>query len=104
MNIGLSSLKSRRAWLVPNFVVWGLEGLGEIEYLEVEQIDGTKSVGFSSTGIGDTSQSVSFGNLIDVRGNTLPGTIQRPLVTVRLHSEAQVFVVGAESSSSFKIA
>jgi len=91
-------------WLVPDFVVWGLPGLGEIEYLDVENIDGTKSVSFGSAGIGDTSQSVTFANLTDVRGNSLPAFLNRSLVTVRSHDQSQVFVVGTETDSGFKIA
>jgi len=91
-------------WLVPDFVVWGLPGLGEIEYLDVENIDGTKSVSFGSAGIGDTSQSVTFANLTDVRGNSLPAFSNRSLVTVRSHDQSQVFVVGTETDSGFKIA
>jgi len=104
MNAGLNKLKSRRLWVVPNFVVWGLAGLGEIEYLNVEQVDSTKSISFGSIGIGDTAQSVSFVNLVDVRGNALPSVIRRPLVTARPHDESQVFVVGTETDSGFKIA
>jgi hypothetical protein len=104
MNVGLNKLKSRRLWVVPNFIVWGLAGLGEIEYLNVEQVEGTKSVSFGSAGIGDTAQSVSFANLVDVRGNTLPASIQRPLVTARSHDQSRVFVIGTETNSGFKIA
>lgn len=104
MNDGLNTLKSRRMWLVPDFVVWGLSGLGEIEYLNVENVEGTKSILFGSAGIGDTSQLVTFASLTDVRGNFLPASIKRPLVTARSHNEAQVFVVGSETNSGFKIA
>lgn len=104
MNDGLNTLKSRRMWVVPDFVVWGLSGLGEIEYLVVENIDGTKSVAFGSAGIGDTSQSVTFANLTDVRGNSLPALINRPLVTARSHGQSQVFVIGSETNTAFKIA
>ncbi|HEX2897811.1 MAG TPA: hypothetical protein VHP63_07160 [candidate division Zixibacteria bacterium] len=104
MNDGLNTLKSRRIWLVPDFVVWGISGLGEIEYLDVENIDGTKSVSFGSAGIGDTSQSVAFANLTDVRGNDLPALINRPLVTARSHDQSQAFVIGTETDSGFKIA
>ncbi len=104
MYSGLNSLKSRRLWAVPNFVVWGLAGLGDIEYLNVEQVDGAKFVSFGSAGIGDVSQSVSFASLVDIRGNTLPASIQRPLVTARSHDQFQGFVIGTETNSGFKIA
>jgi hypothetical protein len=104
MNFGLNILNSRRMWVVPNFVVWGLSGLGEIDYLNLEEAGGTKSVFFGSIGIGDTAQSVSYSNLIDVRGNNLPVNIKRPVVTARSQSESQVYLVGSETGSGFKIA
>ena len=104
MNAGLTKLKSRRMWVVPGFVVWGLSGLGEVEYLNIEQVDSTKSVSFGSAGIGDTAQPVSFATLTDVRGNLLPATIMRPLVISRSQNQSQVFVVGKETDSGFKIA
>ena len=104
MNNGLNNLKSRRMWVVPDFVVWGLSGLGQIDYLAVEEVDSAKSVSFGSVGIGDTAQSVSFSNMTDVRGNQLPASINRALVTARPRNESPVFVIGTETSSGFKIA
>ena len=104
MNAGLNRLNSRRMWVVPNVVVWGLSGLGEVGYLSIEQVDSTKSVSIGSVGIDDTAQSVSFATLKDVRGNSLPATIKKPLVTARSQNESQVFVVGSETNTGFKIA
>ncbi len=91
-------------WVVPNMVIWGLAGLGEVEYLNIEQVDSTKTVFFGSIGIGETAQSVNFASLLDVRGNLLPATIKKPLVLARSQNESQVFVVGSESNTGFKIA
>ena len=104
MNYGLLSIKSRRAWLVREFVVWGLPGLGDMEYLALQTADGAKSIHFGSVNIGDASQSVSFANLQDVRGANLPAAITRPVVIPRARSGDNVFIVGDESSTSFKIA
>ena len=104
MNYGQIQLTSHRTWLVPDFVVWGLPGLGDIDYLNIESVAGTKSLFFGAVTIGDTAQSISFASLIDIRGNNLPDTISRALVTVRSHSAEQVFVVGLETSTGFKIA
>ncbi|MGH8015123.1 MAG: hypothetical protein ACREBV_02930 [Candidatus Zixiibacteriota bacterium] len=104
MNSEINALKSRRIWVVPNFVVWGLSGLGEIEYLSVEEVGSAKAVAFGSVGIGDTAQSVTFSSLVDIRGNSLPASIQRPLVTARSQDQSQVFLIGTETNSSFKIA
>jgi hypothetical protein len=104
MNVGMNKINARRMWVVPDFAVWGISGLGEVEYLTVEEVGSTKSVFFGSVGIGGSSQAVSFAALIDMRGNSLPETINRPLVTFRSHGESQVFVVGSESNTGFKIA
>ena len=101
---GLTKLTSRRKWLVPNFVVWGLPGLGDIEYLNVEEVDGTDSILFGTVTIGNSAQQVTFSNLTDVRGNYLPSNINRPLVTIRSQSEAQAFLIGTETWNGFKIA
>jgi hypothetical protein len=104
MNAGLNILTSRRLWVVPNFVVWGLASLGDVNYLNVEQVDSIKSVEFGSASIGDTAQSVNFSTLTDRRGNALPSSIKKPVVTARSHNASQVFVIGAETNSGFKIA
>lgn len=91
-------------WVVPDFVVWGLPGLGDINYLNIEDVDGTKSLHFGAVTIGDTAQSVSFDALVDIRGNNLPASISRPYVTARSQDASQVFIVGSELSTGFKIA
>ena len=104
MNNGLVQLTAHRIWHVINFNVWGVQNLGEIEYLNLEQVDATKSVAFGSINIGDSSQSVSFAGLTDRRGNSLPANIAKPLVIARSLSDRQVFMVGTETSTGFKIA
>ena len=104
MNNGLVQLTSHRTWHVLNFNVWGVQNLGEIEYLNLEQVDAIKSVAFGSINIGDSSQSVSFAGLTDRRGNLLPANITKALVIARPLSDRQVFTVGTETSTGFKIA
>jgi hypothetical protein len=101
---GLEHILSRRMWFVPGLVVWGLPGMGEVEFLTVEQIGSEKSILFGSLSIGDSSQEVFFSDLSDHRGNALPETINYPRVLVRSHNEDSVFVVGTESMSSCKLA
>ena len=104
MNTGLIQLTARRQWVIPNFEVWGLPGLGDIDYLNIEQVAGIKSLSFGTVTIGSTAQTVEFADLTDIRGNNLPATIDRALVTSRSHGALQVFVIGKETSTSFKIA
>lgn len=104
MNNGLVQLTSHRIWHVLNFNVWGIQNLGEIEYLNLEQVDAIKSVAFGSINIGDSSQSVIFAGLTDRRGNLLPANITKALIIARPLSDRQVFIVGTETSAGFKIA
>ena len=93
-----------RAWLVPDFMVWGLPALGDLEFLLVENVDNTRGVFFNAVDLVDTVQEVSFDQLTDHRGNQLPAEISAPLVVPRSKSDIPVFIVGKESDSKFKIA
>ncbi len=101
---GLESITAKRTWFVPDFAVWGEPSLGEHEYLSLEQVDSTWSVGYETTSIGQADQEVLFSQLTDHRGNQLPNNIESPRVFVRPRSASSVFVVGRESADRFKIA
>ncbi|RKX22969.1 MAG: hypothetical protein DRP45_10975 [Candidatus Zixiibacteriota bacterium] len=101
---GLERVTARRAWFVPNFVVWGLPVLGEHEFVVLEDIDSTYSIHYGSTSIGQSDQEVSFDQLTDHRGNSLPMSLASPRVFPRAKGSEPVFVVGKEAASSFKIA
>jgi len=100
----LASVTSRRIWFVPDVIVWGLPGLGDVKFLAVEDVDGVSSVHFCATNIGTGEQLIMFTQLIDHRGNNLPVSIKSPRIIVRSHSEDAAFIVARESQSSFKIA
>jgi hypothetical protein len=102
--MGIENVLSRRIWFVPGFEVWGLPGLGVIEYLVLENIGSEKTIFYGQAGIGDGSQTVAFNELTDHRGNILPANIDSPRVIARSHDENAVFIVGTEKNNSFKIA
>jgi len=102
--MGIENILSHRIWFVPGFEVWGLPGLGEVEYLILEQTGSDKAILYGQVGVGDGSQSVAFGDLTDHRGNRLPESIHSPRIIIRSHDENAAFMVGTEKSSSFKIA
>lgn len=104
MSTGIEHVTSRRLWFVPDVVVWGTPGLGEVHYLTVEDIDSTVSVLYGHSGIEPAEQQVSFQQLVDHRGNQLPDTISSPVVIPRSRSQHAVFVTGCESNEHFKIA
>lgn len=97
-----SEITARRMWFVPRFKVWGQEGLGDLHFLTYEQYP-TASVLYSRTDIGDSAQQVRYDELIDHRGNQLPSVINSPRVMLRPRQSEAVFLVGDETSQSFKI-
>lgn len=104
MITGLERVTSRRAWFVPDFVVWGEPSLAEHEYLALETVDGTQSIHYGTASIGESDQEVLFSQLTDHRGNLLPGNLSAPRVFVRPKQADPAFVVGSESADRFKIA
>ena len=101
---GLERVKSHRIWFVPELEVWGLADWGTVDYLVVEQIGATDTLGYGSNSLGGEAQEVAFAELEDHRGNSLPDTIDAPRVIVRPRSAEMAYVVGSESESSFKLA
>ena len=94
---------TKRSWYVPNLNVYGTIGWGDFEYLLVENINAVSSILFNSTSIGDSSQAISFGNLIDHKGNNLPDSLQNPKVIIKQKTDNTAYIVGDESSVDFKI-
>ena len=101
---GLEQVAAHRIWFVPNFIVWGVPGLDDIELLVVEHTSSGDAVGFSSITVEGASQDVLYADLTDHRGNQLPASVSSPRVIPRTHEAKQAFVVGAESAASFRIA
>ena len=101
---GLEKVKSHRVWFVPGFVVWGLAGWSEVEFVTLEQAGSDLSALFGAVDVGDSAQQVAFSDLRDHRGNQLPSTISMPRILVRPKTNETAFIVGDESSESFKIA
>ncbi|MBU8934042.1 MAG: hypothetical protein KOO62_08535 [candidate division Zixibacteria bacterium] len=102
--MGLAEVTSRRMWFVPDFTVWGLPNMGELAFVTLEQVGAEKTVLYGSCSVGESSQEVSFDDLVDFRGNVLPEIIESPRVFLRSHTSDAVFVVGSESGTSFKVA
>lgn len=100
---GLEKVKSHRIWFVPGFVVWGLPGLEDAEYLAFEKTPAASSIFYGETNIGDAGQLVTYGQLTDHRGNSLPEVISAPKVFPRARGTEPVFIVGEENSQSFRI-
>jgi hypothetical protein len=104
MLTGYHLATARRLWFIPDFVVWGLPSLGDLEFLTHETVDGTASVHFGSASIGDSQQVVHYHDLTDHRGNALPQTLNQARVLPRARGARQAYVVAEESGDSFRIA
>lgn len=100
----IARLKSRRAWFVPDFAVWGEANLGQHEYLATEETDGVVSIFYGTAVIGANDQEVLYDELTDHRGNALPSSIATPRVFVRPKSPDTAFVLGTEADDRFRIA
>lgn len=101
---GIERVTARRVWFVPDFMVWGLPNVGQIECVASEVVGGTTNVMFGMVDIGDGPQEVLFSQLVDHRGNNLPASINAPRVISRPRSGDAVFVVETESPNGFRIA
>lgn len=101
--IGYALANTKRSWYVPNLQIYGTVGWGQFEYLITENLNSIVSVFFDKISIGDSSQHMFFGDLIDIKGNNLPSTLKNPKVLVKPKSEGSAYIVGDESSTGFKI-
>ncbi|PWB69063.1 hypothetical protein C3F09_10685 [candidate division GN15 bacterium] len=101
---GIDRLTARRIWFVPDFMVWGLPNVGQIECIASESVDGATNVMFGLVDIGDGPQQVLFSELLDHRGNNLPASINAPRVFPRARTADATFVVETESPTGFRIA
>ncbi len=104
MNSTLAYLRGRRLWVVENVSVWGKLSAFAGNFLVTEEYGGTKRLLFWQVMLGGDRQQVSFGDLVDINGNSLPEEISRPKVIVMPKTDVDVVVVGRESNRSFTIA
>lgn len=104
MNNGIERVLARRMWFVPEVMVWGTIGLGELDYLTVEKIGSSSSVLYGYSSFADGQQRVAFSDLTDHRGNKLPSEIRAPKILVRAKGVDSAFVVGQETPNGFSLA
>jgi len=100
----LTYLKSHRLWVVREILVWGTADNAQLYYLGGEEIESTGRLMFGVSAIGGAAQNISFADLVDFRGNRLPGQILSPKVLIRPRSSHAVYLVGEESGTGFRVA
>lgn len=103
MLVPYPQLGARRIWFVPGLRVWGSPTTFQIHFFITEHPD-TPIIHYGTAQIGAASQSHTYAELIDSRGNHLPEEISAPRVIVRPRSEQTAFIVGQEDDRSFRIA
>ncbi len=90
--------------MVENFEVWGEMNLAEFLIFYTQSGENSKRVILNHSFQGGEEQSVSFSSLCDLKGNSLPETINQPKVIVLPKREPVCFVIGKETDTGFKIA
>jgi hypothetical protein len=104
MSNGIERVLARRIWFVPDIMVWGTTGLGELDYVTAEKVNGVTSVLYGYSSFVDGRQHLSFGELTDHRGNKLPEQIPSARVLIRPKDANSVFVIGQETSTGVTLA
>ncbi|MEZ5360146.1 MAG: hypothetical protein R3F48_15120 [Candidatus Zixiibacteriota bacterium] len=104
MNTTLAYLRGRRAWLVENIAVWGTDRDAVIRMAAIETVGSDVRLGWWAISLGGQFQDISFSDLVDSRGNTLPGTIDKPAVVVIPRAGTGAFVKIMNGDSGFSIA
>jgi hypothetical protein len=104
MNTTLAYLRGRRAWLIENLAVWGVDSEADFLSVIAENVGSDTRIGFWQTSLGGTVQSVAFSSLVDNRGNTLPDTIKSPAVVVIPRGRNGAFVKAVTGESGFVVA
>lgn len=100
----LNYLRGRRIWYVPNYSVWGLVSSVTVNIVTSESINGQSRLSFSEATIGAAEQTVTFTDLVDHRGNSVPASISEPKVVIVPRSENSAYLIGREYAQGFKIA
>jgi hypothetical protein len=104
MNPTLSYLLGRRMWLVPSVNVWGAIAGFTAELLLTESDAGARRVLFGSFPVGGAAQRLSYGDLVDIRGNPLPSELTNPKVLVLPKNDVAIIVSGSESATAVTLA
>lgn len=104
MNTTLAYLRGRRAWLVENLAVWGVDSEAEFLSVIAEHVGSDTRIGFWRTSLGGQVQTVPFSSLMDNRGNALPAGIKSPAVVVIPRGCNGAFVKAVIGDSGFVVA
>jgi|CXWL01.1.fsa_nt_gi hypothetical protein len=104
MNCTTALILSKRSWFVPDVRVWGTTGLGELDMVQVERVNGVSSLYHQQIILEGAGQVVRYDSLADYRGNQLPSSLQSPKILVRPRAVDISVAVTSESEESFSIA
>lgn len=104
MNSTLTYLNARRAWLVRDFNVWGSLHAEVLDALATEVDDSETRVAFTQFALVGQSQEIAYSSLIDHRGNTLPASIDTPVVIPIVKNDVPAAIIGQPGPTSFRLA
>ncbi|MEE9442876.1 MAG: hypothetical protein V3V99_09445 [candidate division Zixibacteria bacterium] len=103
MSTTLAYLRGRRAWLIENLSVWGVDNDAEFFIAALEVVGSDKRIGFWKISLGGQQQEITFSNLIDNRGNSLPAAIKKPAIVIIPRSSQGAFIKNVSGDSGFTI-
>lgn len=103
MNTTIDYLKSNRKWLVRDYTVWGDNGTFEADIVLTESVSGSNRVVFNHEFTGAGAQLVIFADLVDHRGNQLPGSIDNAEIILISKNPISSFILGSIGPKSFRV-
>ena len=104
MNTTLTHLNARRAWLIRDINVWGSLHVETLDAVATEVDDTQTRVVFTEFTLGGASQEIAFSSLTDHRGDTLPSSIDVPVIIPIAKNAIPVAVIGLSNAASFQVA
>jgi len=104
LNVTLDYLKSNRKWLIRDFRVWGKGAAIDTPVMYTESDASANRIIFAREFVGASEQVVHFNELIDHRGNSLPGQIENAEIIPIAKNDIPVHLRGSIGPGSFRIA
>lgn len=104
MNPTLSYLLGRKMWLVPAVVAWGELANFEPELIITENYGAGRRLLHGRFCLGGKTQTITFSDLVDHRGNKLPATLNNASILPIARGNIGAVVQGSATPESFRLA
>jgi hypothetical protein len=104
MSETLSYILGKRMWWVGGVSVWGELAAVTPEFVISENTGSGFRLLHAAYPLGGETQTIRYQDLVDIKGNRLPATINRPRVVPINKGNSAAVVQGVETADSFRIA